>query len=81
MSTKKKNGKVKSVSRRSTIIQLVQKGGWTVPTLANKLSQINKDWTEKNNKSAIRGTLADLRKSNKWLVETDKEGKISLSAK
>jgi hypothetical protein len=40
------------VSRRSTIIQLVQKGGWTVPTLANKLSQMDKDWTEKNNKTA-----------------------------
>jgi hypothetical protein len=76
MSTKKK----KVVSRRSSIIQLSQKGGWTVPTLAKKLSQMNKEWTEKNNKSAIRGTLADLRKSNKWMVETDKEGKISLSA-
>ena len=76
MSTKKKN----VVSRRSSIIQLTQKGGWTVPTLAKKLSQMNKDWTEKNNKAAIRGTLADLRKNNKWMVETDKEGKISLSA-
>ena len=80
MSTKKKNSKEKVVSRRSIIIQLVQKGGWTVPTLAKKLSQMNKDWTEKNNKAAIRGTLVDLRKSNKWLIETDKEGKISLSA-
>ena len=75
MSTKKK----KVVSRRSSIIQLTQKGGWTVPTLAKKLSQMNKEWTEKHNKAAIRGTLADLRKSNKWMVETDKEGKISLS--
>ncbi len=80
MSTKKKNSKEKVVSRRSTIIQLAQKGSWTVPTLAKKLNQMNKDWTEKNNKAAIRGTMADLRKSNKWLVETNKEGKISLSA-
>jgi hypothetical protein len=78
MSTKKKNDK--TVSRRGTIIQLAQKGGWTVPNLAKKLSQMNKDWDEGKNKAAIRGTLADLRKSKKWIVETDKEGKFSLSA-
>ena len=77
MSTKKKNNK--AVSRRGTIIQLAQKGGWTVPDLAKKLSQMNKDWEEKKNKAAIRGTLADLRKSKKWNVETDKQGKFSLS--
>jgi len=94
MSTKKKsNGKGKAnavkeqkkpekVSRRGTILTLFkQQGTWTIPALAKKLEEMNKDWPLTKNKAAIRGTLADLKKKGNWAIKSDKEGHISVAAK
>jgi len=69
-------------SRRSIIVRLLQEGKWMKETLAKKLGEENKAWPEARNKSAISGTIADLlKKPQRWSVNVDEKGVISLKGK
>lgn len=60
----------------------VQEGTWTKETLAAKLQEANKEWTVAKNKTAISGTLADLRKKQlKWTVSENDKGVINVKEK
>jgi len=83
--TKKDNKKAEPVStpsRRSVIVKLLQECKWTKETLAKKLSEENKAWPEARNKSAISGTVVDLRKRpQRWDIVIDEKGIISVKDK
>ena len=64
-------------SRRSQIIKLVQQGKWTTEKLAEKLQKLNSDWETTKNKTAISGTLADLKKKG-WMVDKEADGVIKV---
>ena len=55
-------------SRRGTIIEEVQFGIWDSGTLAEALNIVNSGWPVAKNKSAVAGTLADMRKNKGWTV-------------
>jgi len=81
---KDQKGNVKSgqLSRRSVIVKLLKEGTWTKETLAKKLQEVNKDWPVVRNKSAISGTLADLRKKpQQWTVSVSDKGVIGVKEK
>lgn len=63
-------------SRRGKIIELVQENIWDTATLAEWLTLVNPEWPTGKNKSAISGTLADMRKNQGWVAKTTDEGRI-----
>ena len=69
----------KGQSRRGLIIQMLQEGKWTKPDLAKKLYEINSEWSIVKNKTAISGTLNDLKKRSGWTVRTTQKGMITLT--
>lgn len=69
-----------TVSRRGKIIELVQDNKWTIQKLAEELNRQNKKWQVKKNRSAITGTLADLKKMG-WGVSIGVDGVIQTKPK
>lgn len=66
----------KPSSRRSAILDMVQEGIWDIPTLAEALNILNDNWPEPANRKAISGTLSDMRRHRKWIVDSCEGNRI-----
>jgi hypothetical protein len=72
----KKKLREKPTSRRAAILSMVQEGIWDIPTLAEALNILNDNWPESANRRAISGTLSDMRRHRKWIVDSCEGNRI-----